>query len=113
MDNDCDGITDPLYPEVHSECDGSDSDFCAYGTWTCRPAENGTECINEDPEDVVEVCDGVEDEDCDGQTDEEDAVGCTNRWYDADGDEFERLARAACAPPSTNGRRQKAGTATI
>ena len=99
VDNDCDGITDPLYPEVHSECDGSDSDFCAYGTWTCRPAENGTECINEDPEDVVEVCDGVEDEDCDGQTDEEDAVGCTNRWYDADGDEFGAAGpRCLCTP---------------
>jgi hypothetical protein len=99
VDNDCDGTTDPLYPEVHDDCDGTDSDYCAYGTWTCRPAENGTECINENPENVVEVCDGVEDEDCDGLTDEENAVGCTDRWYDADDDLYGAAGpRCLCTP---------------
>jgi hypothetical protein len=87
VDNDCDGVTDPLYPMTGLACDGTDSDLCAYGSWTCRASTFGVECINESPVDIAEVCGGG-DEDCDGFTDEEGAVGCTVYWKDLDGDGF-------------------------
>lgn len=68
-DNDCDGQTDEDYVDLGLACDGPDSDSCANGTWTCAPTATGLECINEDPTDIVEQCNGLDD-DCDGQTDE-------------------------------------------
>ncbi len=49
---------------------------------------DNTDCKPEDPaisHAAKEVCDGV-DNDCDGITDEEDAVGCGFLWLDQDGD---------------------------
>ncbi|MCB9727924.1 MAG: VWA domain-containing protein [Deltaproteobacteria bacterium] len=98
IDNDCDGVTDPLYPMRGLACDGADSDFCANGTWTCKASGFGVECANEHPADILEVCGGG-DEDCDGATDEEGAVGCTNYWVDKDKDGFGAGApRCLCAP---------------
>jgi hypothetical protein len=88
VDNDCDGVTDPLFPEINQDCDGADSDQCAYGFWTCKSTYDASECVNEDPTDVKETCDGSADEDCDGIVDEEDALGCVNYWYDGDGDGY-------------------------
>jgi hypothetical protein len=98
VDNDCDGVTDPLYPMSGLACDGSDSDLCAYGTWTCKASTYGVECANENPTNLVETCGGG-DEDCDGITDEEDSVGCTQFWKDLDGDGFGAGApKCLCAP---------------
>ncbi len=98
IDNDCDGVTDPLYPMAGLACDGTDSDMCAHGTWSCKASTYGVECINESSTDVVEVCGGG-DEDCDGFTDEEGAVGCTLYWRDLDGDGFGAGSpKCLCAP---------------
>ncbi|MEZ4265663.1 MAG: MopE-related protein [Myxococcota bacterium] len=98
IDNDCDGVTDPLYPMSGLACDGTDSDLCAYGTWTCKSSGYGVECVNENPTNLVEICGGG-DEDCDGFTDEEGAVGCTLFWKDLDGDGFGAgTPKCLCAP---------------
>ncbi len=74
LDNDCDGATDEDFLELGLPCDGGDSDDCSNGTWTCALDELVVECVNEDPEDVQEVCDNL-DNDCDMQTDEEFVAG--------------------------------------
>ena len=100
IDDDCDGTTDPLFPELGADCDGADADLCAYGTWTCSFGQQSSECVNENPAGVLEVCDdGLTDEDCDGAFDEEDAVGCTQYWYDLDGDGYgDGDPRCLCVP---------------
>ncbi len=99
VDNDCDGITDPLFPQVGAKCDGADADLCANGTWTCKADGSGVECVNEAPANLSEVCGGG-DENCNGVTDEEGAVGCTTYYYDADGDGYgvTGTGRCLCAP---------------
>lgn len=69
VDNDCDGATDEAFPTLGEACDGPDSDGCANGAWTCGADGKGTVCVNESVVDLVELCDG-KDNDCDGQTDE-------------------------------------------
>ena len=68
-DDDCDGKTDEDFP-IGEPCDGSDDDKCTNGTWTCAPNGSGAVCTNETSEDIVDVCNG-EDDDCDGATDED------------------------------------------
>jgi len=69
VDDDCDGAVDEEFPTKDLPCDGADTDLCEYGTWTCTPGGSGVECINEEYEDVVEICDGL-DNDCDGEVDD-------------------------------------------
>ena len=69
-DNDCDGAIDEDYPLKDATCDGSDSDLCLYGTYTCAASGLVVECVNEEPAGVVESCNG-EDDDCDDSTDED------------------------------------------
>jgi len=65
---------------------------------------NGRDCDDDDPTihpDAVEYCDEV-DNDCDGDTDEPDAMDALPWWVDSDSDGFgdpERLAKA-CEHPS-------------
>ena len=68
IDNDCDGATDDTWP-IGLPCDGGDSDLCPTGTWACAPDGLGAECVGETNPDIVEVCNGLDD-DCDGLTDE-------------------------------------------
>ncbi len=68
LDNDCDGLTDEGF-NIGLACDGTDSDMCKTGTFTCKPDKSGSQCINETTTNIVEVCDGV-DNNCNGQTDE-------------------------------------------
>ena len=70
MDNDCDGSVDEDYPLKGEPCDGPDSDVCKYGTYTCTQDGLTVECVNEDPQSVVELCDDL-DNDCDGNFDED------------------------------------------
>lgn len=70
-DDDCDGVTDNGF-KVGVACDGPDSDFCANGTFTCKADGTGVECVNETVKDIVEKCNGLDDN-CDGQRDE---TGC-------------------------------------
>ena len=69
QDNDCDGQVDEEFPTKDLACDGEDGDLCKNGTWTCSQDGSGVECVNENPADVVELCDG-QDNDCDGDVDE-------------------------------------------
>ncbi len=80
VDNDCDGETDEDFPTLGDTCDGADSDQCANGTLTCTEDGGGVECVNESVEDLVELCDG-EDNDCDGETDEDFEIGGTITYH--------------------------------
>ena len=78
IDDDCDGATDEDFPLKGQTCDGSDSDLCKNGTYTCTGSGAGVECVNETVTNIAEVCNGADD-DCDGLTDEGFDVGaaCT------------------------------------
>ena len=66
IDDDCDGTVDEGFPTKGTECDGTDSDQCAEGTWIC----NGTALVcSDDTGPNAELCNDLDD-DCDGQTDE-------------------------------------------
>ncbi|MSQ83335.1 MAG: hypothetical protein EXR77_10690 [Myxococcales bacterium] len=73
LDNDCDGNTDEDF-EIGLACDGTDSDSCKNGTWVCSIDKGGKDCFNESKVDLVELCNG-KDDDCDGQTDEGFEIG--------------------------------------
>jgi hypothetical protein len=76
-DNDCNGATDDLWPNLGKACDGDDSDSCANGAYMCNSSLNGLVCVEVD-KNVAEVCDG-KDNTCNGTADE----GC-----DDDGDKY-------------------------
>ena len=82
LDNDCDGDTDEglynacggcgvLTGTIDEECDGSDSDECIHGTYTCKDDKTDIECVNETRTYISEICDDTEDNDCDGTADED------------------------------------------
>ncbi|MFT5434055.1 MAG: hypothetical protein ACI9OJ_004768, partial [Myxococcota bacterium] len=68
IDNDCNGLTDELWPAKGTACDGADPDQCAGGVWTCGNEGGGLLCAG-DEVNFYEVCDGV-DNDCNGLTDD-------------------------------------------
>lgn len=80
-DNDCNGLTDETFTEKGKPCDGNDLDKCKNGTWTCTEDGKGLECINEVIRDIMEVCDGKSDKDCDGVI----GNGCFPEDMDGDG----------------------------
>jgi len=67
-DDDCDGFTDEDFT-IGKPCDGSDSDLCTNGTFSCTADGKGVECVNEKIKDIKEICNNIDD-DCNGQTDE-------------------------------------------
>ena len=69
VDDDCDGQIDESFSNLGQACDGDDADLCANGEISCNPAGDGTICTDESPANIVEVCNG-QDDDCDGQIDE-------------------------------------------
>jgi hypothetical protein len=69
LDNDCDGQSDEDFARLGQPCDGKDGDLCAHGTFSCTADGTGLECVNESVTNIVELCDG-EDNDCDGEIDE-------------------------------------------
>ena len=70
IDDNCDDQVDEGFPTKGSACDSDDLDFCENGTYTCMADGLAVECVNEDPVDIVDICDGV-DNDCDGEVDED------------------------------------------
>ena len=70
LDDDCSGQTDEGFPTKGEPCDGIDADDCINGTYTCAPDGSGVECVNESEVDIVDICDGL-DNDCDGSADED------------------------------------------
>ena len=76
LDNDCDGTVDEGTASFDDDGDGV--------------SENGGDCNDGDPAIVPgasEVCDGY-DNDCDGFMDPENSNGCSNYYYDYDGDTY-------------------------
>jgi hypothetical protein len=72
LDNDCDGTDDNGNPEGGGQCGTTDVGECAYGAEECQLGS--LVCVGDiDP--VLEVCDDGLDNDCDGETDDEDACG--------------------------------------
>jgi len=98
-DNDCDGSTDEDFPTLGAACDGPDADLCARGTNVCKPDGLGVVCQGDVAQ--VEACNG-HDDDCDGQTDEADALGCTIYYKDQDLDGWGLAAfpQCLCAKPA-------------
>ena len=68
LDDNCDGNVDEGFVGLGDACDGPDSDYCPNGTTICAADGAGVTCGPEDPADVVEPCDGL-DNDCDGVID--------------------------------------------
>ena len=115
-DDDCDGATDENNQENAVNCTNYyyDSDGDTYGTssYRCYCSPNGYwratrsgDCNDNDPNinpGKTEVCGNGKDDDCDGATDEnnqENAVNCTNYYYDSDGDTYGTSSyRCYCSP---------------
>jgi Putative metal-binding motif len=69
-DDDCDGEVDEGFPTKGEPCDGDDSDLCMNGVFSCNGQGDDVVCVNESQVNIVEICDG-EDNDCDGDVDED------------------------------------------
>ncbi len=103
-DDDCDpstpdGMADP---EVGVPCDGLDSDRCPEGTRICG---GGAVICDDVSDDTPERCDTESDDDCDGETNEADAIDARTFYPDADGDghALGGVGVGACvAPPGTS-----------
>jgi hypothetical protein len=95
VDNNCNGVTDELFPTLGHACDGNDSDQCKNGTFTCKPGGTAVECVNEDPTGLVEVCDN-KDNDCNGVVDPEDSGNCTVFYKDVDNDGYGTNSDSKC-----------------
>ena len=103
IDDNCQEGTDEPWPELGVACDGVDSDECANGTNTCKADGSGSECVNESLENILEACGDEVDNDCDGDTNEEDAQGCVNYYVDGDSDNYGAGAPAClCAADETH-----------
>jgi hypothetical protein len=97
IDDDCDGYTDEGNPGGGGKC-GEDIGECKDKIRVCVPSLGEPQCLwRVGP--TEEVCDG-KDNDCDGETDEEGAKGCTVFYQDEDGDGFGKdgLTKCLCAP---------------
>ncbi len=95
IDDNCNGVVDDDWPDKGKKCDGTDNDKCEMGTLTCAANGVDLECVNEIAKNIPEECGGG-DEDCDGQTDEENAVGCKDYYLDADVDGYGLEANKKC-----------------
>jgi len=113
LDNDCDNIIDepnamgciPYYKDADKDGYGKPSAVQC----RCEPNDvfivtNGQDCNDDDPASfpgAAESCDG-EDNDCDKDVDEPNALGCQKYYLDADGDGWgtpETLCLCAPSPP--------------
>ncbi len=111
-DDDCDGATDEDEAEDattwYADSDGDGYGDASSSAQTCtQPSgytEDDTDCDDTDmainPA-ADELCDGI-DNDCDGATDEDDAVDATTWYADADSDGYGDLSTStrACTQPS-------------
>ncbi len=110
-DDDCDGEIDEdgIDPATwYLDADGDGFGRAALTALGCDAPEgyvgDATDCDDLDPgaaPDVAETCDD-KDDDCDGQVDEDDAVGAPTWYADDDGDGYGDAAApyAACAAPA-------------
>ncbi len=104
-DDDCDGNVDGVgsFGCSNAYVDG-DGDGYGSGAPSCAcPGTSGLVALGGDCNDSapsvkpgqLEVCNGTDD-DCDGQTDEEGSLGCTNHFADKDGDGHGTAGQVKC-----------------
>jgi len=107
-DNDCDGVTDEegavgclsFYYDWDDDEYGKDPPDirCLCGPKGDYTASQNADCDDTNPLvhlGAYEVCNGVDDN-CDGETDEEDASGCTDYYFDNDGDGYSLTGVKKC-----------------
>ena len=70
IDDDCDMLTDEEFPGLGEPCDTDDQDLCPNGQVVCSVDGEETVCSEEEPGDLMELCNGLDD-DCDGEVDED------------------------------------------
>ena len=114
VDDDCDGLVDDDDTGVsgvsawYADADGDGYGTPAYTTTACvQPSgyvADFTDCDDTEPDAYPgndESCDGI-DNDCDGSTDEDDAVDAGTWYDDADGDGYgdATTAQTACSQPT-------------
>lgn len=110
-DEDCDGLTDEegalgciyYYEDYDNDGFGGVSGKCL-----CQPMGVFSAVVPGDCDDtnplrnpgVEETCETLFDDDCDGNTNEENAISCLTYYFDNDGDGFgvDTLFRCLCAP---------------
>ena len=110
IDDNCDGDTDekdaleclPFYQDTDKDGYGTSQSQCLCAGIGDYTALQTGDCMDQDPminPGVAEKCSGVDD-DCDGDVDEESAVGCTLYYRDVDGDTYglTQDKRCLCAP---------------
>ncbi|GMV43047.1 MAG: hypothetical protein AMXMBFR64_47630 [Myxococcales bacterium] len=110
-DDDCDGLVDEQdaqgcsnhFVDVDKDGFGVSSTLkCLCGATGDYTSTKGGDCNDADKfvhPGVTEVCNG-KDDDCDGVSDNENAVGCGSYWEDKDGDGYGKpnVAKCLCGP---------------
>ena len=105
-DDNCDGTTDPegaygclpYYKDADGDGHGAGESRCLCGPQGDYKATDDGDCDDADPDvnkDAKEVCNG-KDDDCDGETDEAQAEGCTIYYKDSDQDGHGLQGDSAC-----------------
>ncbi|QDG49869.1 hypothetical protein FIV42_03670 [Persicimonas caeni] len=100
LDNDCDGEVDEDF-DLGTSCSVGVGACESDGTYVC--AQDGTTECNATPGTPAdEVCSDGVDNDCDGETDEEDAPGAATWYADSDGDGYgdAAVSTTACEQPA-------------
>ncbi|MCB9758593.1 MAG: hypothetical protein H6739_02010 [Alphaproteobacteria bacterium] len=111
LDNDCDGEADVGAVDAQTFYQDTDGDgfgdpttateACEQTTGYVANADDCDDAVSTVNPDADELCNTLDD-DCDGDTDEDDAVDAPTWYVDADGDGYgnARYSQAACAQPA-------------
>ncbi len=86
VDQDCDSVIDE-----GTECYDDDGDGYCENPPCVNASGRGSDCDDEDytiNPGATEDCSTDADDDCDGHYNAENAIGCTDFWYDGDGDTY-------------------------
>ncbi len=112
----CDGADNNCNTTVDEGCDDDNDNFCESGLTivgtpsTCTAG--GGDC--NDTDSLIkpggsEVCSTTYDDNCNGQTSEQNSLGCTNYYLDNDGDGYGQSSYQCWCSPQGNYKATKAG----